>query len=63
MKRRDLEKELTRLGWWEAGGTKHAKWTNGEKIQTVPRHAEINEYTAKSILRDAQKNPGPGAKK
>lgn len=62
MKRRDLEAELRRYGWWEAGGTKHARWTNGEQSQPVPRHNEINEFTAKSILRVAKNNPGLGAK-
>jgi hypothetical protein len=28
-------------------------WGRGEREIVVPRHAEINEYTAKAILRDA----------
>jgi len=31
MKKRDLEKELSRLGWWlKREGANHEIWTNGE---------------------------------
>jgi len=63
LKRRDLEQELKRLGWWEVSGAKHGKWTNGFKVTMVPRHTEINEWTARGILRFAFQNPGAGAKK
>jgi len=58
MKKRDLEKELKRLGWWylREGGS-HEIWTNGEKNEPIPRHTEINEYTAKGILKKAKNNP------
>lgn len=62
VKRRDLESKLKELGWWEVGGTKHGKWTNGTQITMVPRHKEINEWTAKGILKLASQNPVKGAK-
>ncbi|MBI1909149.1 MAG: type II toxin-antitoxin system HicA family toxin [Deltaproteobacteria bacterium] len=57
MKKRDLEAELIRLGWWllRQGGN-HEIWTNGEHTVPVPRHKEINEFTARGILRKAEKN-------
>ncbi len=61
MKKRDLTNELKKLGWWllREGGN-HEVWTNGEISQPVPRHTEINEYTAKGILRKAKQNPYKG---
>ena len=53
MKKRDLEKRLQSLGFWRDGGSKHDKWTNGIHTETVPRHVEVNEYTAQSILKRA----------
>lgn len=53
MKRRDLENKLKDLGFWEVDGTKHGKWTNGKHTEMVPRHAEVNEMTAKAILKRA----------
>lgn len=54
MKRTDLEKKLKALGWWflREGGN-HAVWTDGERKIPVPRHNEINEMTAKGILKKA----------
>lgn len=59
MKRRDLEKCLIELGWWflRHGGS-HDVWTNGEDTQAVPRHSEINEFTAKKILKQAKLSSG-----
>ncbi len=58
MKKTDLEKQLSKYGWkfFRHGGS-HDIWTNGEKNEAVPRHREINEYTAKKILKTAQENP------
>ena len=54
MKKRDLEKKLKELGWWNAGtGAKHDKWTNGKDAIPVPRHSEINEFTARGIIKNA----------
>ena len=59
MKHRDLVQELTKLGWWQvsSGHGPHEKWTNGVISRAVPRHKEINEFTAKGILKDARRNP------
>jgi hypothetical protein len=35
-------------------GKKHDVWTNGERDIAIPRHGDINEYTAKAILKDAK---------
>ncbi len=58
MKKRDLEKKLSSLGWWfkrEGGG--HEIWTNGEDTEPIPRHREINEILAKKIIQVATSNP------
>lgn len=55
MKRRDLEKKLRRLGWQLVRhGRKHDVWAQGERELVVPRHVEINEYTARAIIREAK---------
>jgi mRNA interferase HicA len=59
VKKRDLEKVLSELGWWlkrSDGG--HDVWTNGKESEPVPRHREINEFLAKKILKTAKRNPG-----
>ena len=56
MKRRELERRLRALGWrLLRHGGKHDVWTNDEESRTeyVPRHAEIEERLARSILRSA----------
>jgi len=54
MKKKDLEKKLKSAGWTISAGTKHdmAKHPDfpGVKI-SIPRHKEINEYTAQGILK------------
>jgi len=56
MKRRELEKELKKLGWWFVRhGGNHDIWTNGDLQEPIPRHNEINERLAQSILRKAKK--------
>ncbi len=35
-------------------GGNHELWQIGEQMLTIPRHNEINELTAKSILRTAE---------
>lgn len=58
MKRRDLEKSLSALGWkFARHGGNHDIWSNGEEFEAIPRHNEINEYLAKKILRKAKDNP------
>lgn len=58
MKKKDLERELVRLGWrLKREGGNHEIWTNGEDTEPVPRHREINELLAKKILQVAKNNP------
>lgn len=56
MKRRDIDKALKKAGWTITSGGNHDLATHpgkpGIKI-TLPRHNEVNEYTAKGILEDA----------
>jgi mRNA interferase HicA len=58
MKRRDLERRLTALGWrFFRHGGKHDVWVHGEQIEAIPRHADINDRLAKAILeRAARRN-------
>ncbi|MGZ3632830.1 MAG: type II toxin-antitoxin system HicA family toxin [Parachlamydiaceae bacterium] len=59
MKKKDLEKKLSRAGWWLARhGGNHDIWTNGNTTTQIPRHPEVNELLAKSIIKIAEKNPG-----
>ena len=56
MKRKDLEKTLKRMGWWFLRhGGRHDVWTDGDRQEPIPRHTEINEKLARSILRKAKK--------
>lgn len=58
MKRRNLEKKLSELGWQFARhGGNHDIWTNGKEFESVPRHNEIKEYLAKKIVQKAMENP------
>lgn len=56
LKRRDIDKKLKDAGWIITPGKKYdmAKHPNkpGVKIP-LPRHKEINEYTAQGILEQA----------
>jgi len=55
MKRRDLERALRELGWsLVRHGGRHDVWAKGERELVVPRHVEINEYTARAILKEAR---------
>jgi predicted RNA binding protein YcfA (HicA-like mRNA interferase family) len=50
MKKRELEKQLNRLGWWlKRQGGSHEIWTNGEDTQPIPRHREIKELLRKAF--------------
>jgi len=54
VKRKELQKRLVQLGWrFFRRGAKHDIWTNGQQEVAVPRHKEINEYTAKAVLNRA----------
>ena len=57
VKRRELEKVLRELGWrFLRRGGKHDLWTDGDRQEPIPRHAEINEQLARAILRRARKD-------
>ena len=52
MKRRDLIKLLEQNGWrLLRNGANHDIYTNGTRSEPIPRHAEIKEQLAKSIIR------------
>ncbi len=51
MKRRDLERELRNAGWWLSWHEEGMTFELGEDQEAIPRHKEINEYTAKKILK------------
>lgn len=60
VKRRDLEKRIRQIAkdkgleveWIEGGN--HSKVRVGTVTQIVARHREINEHTARSIIRDIE---------
>jgi len=60
VKKKDVEKGLKTAGWWkDREGKSHEVWVNGQgQMTTLPRHSEINENTARSILKLATQNPG-----
>ncbi len=56
MKRKELEKALIKRGWWFLRhGGRHDIWTDGNRQEPIPRHTEINEKLARSILRKVKK--------
>lgn len=59
MKKRDLEKKLSALGWkFLRHGGNHDTWTNGQIQNFIPRHTEVSENLAKAIIKTAEKHPG-----
>ncbi len=57
MKYRELVKKLNELGWYyKKPGGRHDIFTKDGKIMPIPRHKEINEITAKEILKKAGLN-------
>jgi len=61
VKRKELNKRLRRLGWRIVReGKKHTIWTDGDYEIAVPRHVEINEHTAKAILKLAERSSYEG---
>lgn len=52
MKRKDLIKRLEKAGFTlERHGGNHDVYSRGKDKEVIPRHSEINENLAKSILR------------
>jgi mRNA interferase HicA len=46
---------MQKLGWrFKRHGGKHDIWSNGDYEIAIPRHKEINEYTAKAILKEVE---------
>lgn len=68
MKKKDLERQLGLIAsaagfeLVHSGGTKHDKFTLNGHIILIPRHREINEMTAKAILKQAKSAVGEGSK-
>ena len=57
VKRKELESVLGALGWYflKHGGS-HDLWAHSERKRklAVPRHKEIKEHLARSLLRQAE---------
>ena len=52
MKYRDLVKKLLKVGFRFYGHSgNHDRYRRGNRIETIPRHREINEKLARTILR------------
>lgn len=52
MKRRDLVRLFERNGWYFLrDGGRHDIYTNGVESEPIPRHKEINEVLARSLIR------------
>lgn len=59
VKRRELEVRLRSLGWvFARHGGRHDVWTDGERLEYVPRHAEVSEALARKILEKAASPKG-----
>ena len=58
MKRRDVIKELERLGYKKIrdDGSHTIYHKPGKPLESVPRHNELNDLTAKAILKRAGMN-------
>lgn len=53
MQRRELVRMLIAAGFVSKGGTKHETFKRGEEMVRVKRHREIEDETAKRILKKA----------
>ena len=52
VKRKDLIKLLEKNGWtFKRNGSNHDLYTDGKRTEPIPRHSEINERLAKSIIK------------
>ncbi|MDB2122155.1 type II toxin-antitoxin system HicA family toxin [Clostridium paraputrificum] len=52
MKRRELIKKLEKNGWYLLrNGGNHDIYTDGVRKEPIPRHPDINERLAKSIIK------------
>ena len=54
MNRKKLIDKLTKNGWYlKRNGGNHDIYTNGIKTIPIPRHSDINEFTARGIMKQA----------
>lgn len=54
VKKKVLERELLAAGFHRKKGANHDQYENADGIKiSLPRHIEVNEYTAKAIRRAA----------
>jgi hypothetical protein len=67
MKRRDLLSKISRaakaagIEWvLVVEGSEHSIYQVGSQKVSVPRHREINQYTAEGILKDTEAELGKG---
>ena len=52
MKRRELIKLLEKNGWYiKRNGGNHDLYTDGNKVEPIPRHPDINERLARDIIK------------
>ena len=52
MKRKDLIKRLERNGWFlKRNGGNHDLYTDGKRVEPIPRHSEINERLAQDSVK------------
>lgn len=66
MKKSELIRKIRRAAkkvdksWGEQlpPGAKHEVWICGKTPVTIPRHRELNEYTAKGIMKDLESELG-----
>lgn len=59
MKRKDLLKEIALYGYkLVRNGANHDVYSNGTRSEAIPRHSEINEITAKAIIKRVSENKG-----
>jgi hypothetical protein len=60
MKKRDLEKELRKMAkendceFVIVGGATHDTFRFNGLLIAIPRHSELNKYTAREILKDCR---------
>lgn len=52
VKRHDLIKLMEDNGWYlKRNGSNHDVYTNGKRCEQIPRHTEVKENLAKSIIK------------
>ena len=52
MTRKDLVKLLEKNGWrFKRNGGNHDLYTDGKRVEAIPRHSEIKEMLAKDIIK------------